>query len=398
MNTTEFLNRENMKKILILCFCVILMFVAFEKIEGIFSIIGKFIDLIFPFILGGCIAFVFNVPLKKIEGTLFKNKPDFKGKRAISYILSLLIVIAVLGLATFVIVPELIETTKQLTDQVPAIIKQAQAFITEFTEKNPEIEKLTKDINFDYEELYKKVITVLTGVTGVLSSTVDFVGGIVSGFATFFIGFAFSIYILFRKEDLIRQFKKIFYAVFPEKVVERIIYICELSNRTFSNFITGQCLEACILGFMFFLTMSIFGMPYTVLISVLISLTALIPIFGAFIGCAVGALLILTQSPKQALIFIIMFLVLQQIEGNLIYPHVVGGSVGLPSIWVLVAITIGGDLMGIAGMLVFIPLCSVLYSLFRDFINGKIDKRGIPKEKYETKKLVPKTETAERET
>ncbi len=398
MNTTEFLNRENMKKILILCFCVILMFVAFEKIEGIFSIIGKFIDLIFPFILGGCIAFVFNVPLKKIEGTLFKNKPDFKGKRAISYILSLLIVIAVLGLATFVIVPELIETTKQLTDQVPAIIKQAQDFITEFTEKNPEIEKLTKDINFDYEELYKKVITVLTGATGVLSSTVDFVGGIVSGFATFFIGFAFSIYILFRKEDLIRQLKKIFYAVFPEKVVERIIYICELSNRTFSNFITGQCLEACILGFMFFLTMSIFGMPYTVLISVLISLTALIPIFGAFIGCAVGALLILTQSPKQALIFIIMFLVLQQIEGNLIYPHVVGGSVGLPSIWVLVAITIGGDLMGIAGMLVFIPLCSVLYSLFRDFINGKIDKRGIPKEKYEAKKLVPKTETAESET
>ena len=398
MNTTEFLNRENMKKILILCFCVILMFVAFEKIEGIFSIIGKFIDLIFPFILGGCIAFVFNVPLKKIEGTLFKNKPDFKGKRAISYILSLLIVIAVLGLATFVIVPELIETTKQLTDQVPAIIKQAQVFITEFTEKNPEIEKLTKDINFDYEELYNKVITVLTGATGVLSSTVDFVGGIVSGFATFFIGFAFSIYILFRKEDLIRQFKKIFYAVFPEKVVERIIYICELSNRTFSNFITGQCLEACILGFMFFLTMSIFGMPYTVLISVLISLTALIPIFGAFIGCAVGALLILTQSPKQALIFIIMFLVLQQIEGNLIYPHVVGGSVGLPSIWVLVAITIGGDLMGIAGMLVFIPLCSVLYSLFRDFINGKIDKRGIPKEKYEEKKLVPKTETAESET
>lgn len=389
MGTTEFLNKENMKKILLLCFLVILMFVAIENIGALFVILGKFIDLIFPFILGGCIAFVFNVPLKKIEGALFKNKPDFKGKRAISYILSLLIVLVVIGLATFVIVPELIDTIKQLTEQLPGFIKQIQNFFTDFTNKNPEIASFTKDIDLDYEGIYKKAISILTGASGVLSSTVGVVSSIVSGFATFFIAFAFSIYILFRKEELTRQFKKVLYATFSEKIVAKFINICELSNRTFSSFITGQCLEACILGLMFFVTMSIFGMPYAVLISVLIALTALIPIFGAFIGCAVGALLILMQSPKQALIFVIMFLVLQQIEGNLIYPHVVGGSVGLPSIWVLVAITIGGDLMGVAGMLIFIPLCSVLYSLFRDFINGKIDKKGIPKEKYEAKKITP---------
>lgn len=389
MGTTEFLNKENMKKILLLCFLVILMFVAIENIGSLFVILGKFIDLIFPFILGGCIAFVFNVPLKKIEGALFKNKPDFKGKRAISYILSLLIVLLVIGLATFVIVPELIDTIKQLTEQLPEFIKQVQKFFADFTNKNPEIASFTKDIDLDYEGIYKKAISILTGASGVLSSTVGVVSSIVSGFATFFIAFAFSIYILFRKEELTRQFKKVLYATLSERIVAKFINICELSNRTFSSFITGQCLEACILGLMFFVTMSIFGMPYAVLISVLIALTALIPIFGAFIGCAVGALLILTQSPKQALIFVIMFLVLQQIEGNLIYPHVVGGSVGLPSIWVLVAITIGGDLMGVAGMLIFIPLCSVLYSLFRDFINGKIDKKGIPKEKYEVKKITP---------
>lgn len=382
MSTSDFFNKDNMKKILFLCFLVILMYVAIENIGALFAVLGKFIDLIFPFILGGCIAFVFNVPMKKIESTLFKNKPDFKGKRAISYILSLLIVLLVIGLALFVIVPELIETIKQLTEQLPIFIKQAQKFMTDFTNKNPEIAAFTKDIDLDYDGIYKKAVSLLTGASGVLSSTVDFVSGIVSGFATFFIAFAFSIYVLFRKEELTRQIKKVLYATFSEKVVVKFINICELSNRTFSNFITGQCLEACILGFMFFVAMSIFGMPYTVLISVLISLTALIPIFGAFIGCAVGALLILMQSPKQALIFVIMFLVLQQVEGNLIYPHVVGGSVGLPSIWVLVAITVGGDLMGIAGMLIFIPLCSVIYSLFRDYINGKIDKKGIPKEKY----------------
>ncbi len=386
MSTENFLNKENMKKILLLCFLVILMFVAIENIGTLFTILGKVIDLIFPFILGGCIAFVFNVPMKKIEGELFKKNPSFKGKRAISYILSLLIVLLVLGLATFVIVPELIDTIRQLTEQLPDFIKQVQEFFTEFRNKNPEIANFTKDIDLDYEGIYKKAVSVLTGASGVLSSTVGVVSSIVSGFATFFIAFAFSIYILFRKEELARQFKKVLYATFSEKVVGKFIDICELSNRTFSSFITGQCLEACILGLMFFVTMSIFGMPYTILISVLISLTALIPIFGAFIGCAVGAILILIQSPKQALIFVIMFLVLQQIEGNLIYPHVVGGSVGLPSIWVLVAITIGGDLMGVAGMLIFIPLCSVLYSLFRDFINGKIDKKGIPKEKYEGKK------------
>lgn len=382
MSTSDFFNKDNMKKILFLCFLVILMYVAIENIGALFAVLGKFIDLIFPFILGGCIAFVFNVPMKKIESTLFKNKPDFKGKRAISYILSLLIVLLVIGLALFVIVPELIETIKQLTEQLPIFIKQAQKFMTDFTNKNPEIAAFTKDIDLDYDGIYKKAVSLLTGASGVLSSTVDFVSGIVSGFATFFIAFAFSIYVLFRKEELTRQIKKVLYATFSEKVVVKFINICELSNRTFSNFITGQCLEACILGLMFFVAMSIFGMPYTVLISVLISLTALIPIFGAFIGCAVGALLILMQSPKQALIFVIMFLVLQQVEGNLIYPHVVGGSVGLPSIWVLVAITVGGDLMGIAGMLIFIPLCSVIYSLFRDYINGKIDKKGIPKEKY----------------
>ena len=164
-----------------------------------------------------------------------------------------------------------------------------------------------------------------------------------------------------------------------------MLYVLGLSSRTFSKFISGQCLEACILGLMFFITMTIFGMPYAMLISVLIAFTALIPMVGAFIGCAVGILLILMVSPLKALIFLIMFLVLQQIEGNLIYPHVVGGSIGLPSIWVLVAITVGGNLMGVAGMIIFIPICSVLYALFRLYVKNRLAERSVPPEKWEEK-------------
>ena len=173
------------------------------------------------------------------------------------------------------------------------------------------------------------------------------------------------------KETLACQGKQILYALFRQSGAEKILYVCSLSNKTFSRFISGQCLDACILGIMFFIAMTIAGLPYAMLISVLIAFTALIPMVGAFIGCVIGALLILMVSPLKALIFVIMFLVLQQLEGNLVYPHVVGNSVGLPSIWVLVAITIGGNLMGVIGMILFIPLCSVLYAIFRLYVKDR---------------------------
>ena len=170
-----------------------------------------------------------------------------------------------------------------------------------------------------------------------------------------------------------RQVEMLLRAFLPEKPVERILYIARLSEKIFSSFLTGQCLEAVILGTMFFVTLSVMKLPYALLIGVLIAFTALIPIFGAFIGLGVGAFLMLMVSPTSALIFVITFFVLQQIEGNLIYPHVVGNSVGLPSIWVLAAVTIGGSLMGVVGMLIFIPLCSVLYALLREAVHKRLD-------------------------
>lgn len=210
-----------------------------------------------------------------------------------------------------------------------------------------------------------------------LNTTMSAVGSIASGLATFFISFSFACYILFQKEKLHLQVRKVIFAFIPKQKADAILNICSLTYRTFANFLTGQCLEAVILGMMFVITLSILKMPYALLIGILIAFTALVPIFGAFIGCAVGSFLIFMVNPKQAVLFIIVFLLLQQIEGNLIYPHVVGGSVGLPSIWVLAAVTIGGNLMGIIGMLIFIPLVSVFYTIFREFVYLRLKKQHI---------------------
>lgn len=210
-----------------------------------------------------------------------------------------------------------------------------------------------------------------------LDSTMSAARNIVSGVTTFAIAFVFACYILLQKERLYVQVKKILYAYIPEKRVQKILSVCSLTYKTFSSFLAGQCLEALILGMMFLVVMTIIRLPYALLIGVLIAFTALIPIFGAFIGCVVGAFLILMVDPMKAVLFVIVFLILQQIEGNLIYPKVVGNSVGLPSIWVLAAVSIGGSLMGVVGMLVFIPMVSVLYALLRESVLERLDKKGI---------------------
>ena len=209
-----------------------------------------------------------------------------------------------------------------------------------------------------------------------MNTTMSAVGSIASGLATFFISFSFACYILFQKEKLHLQVRKVIFAFVPKQKAVAILKICSLTYRTFAHFLAGQCLEAVILGTMFVITLSILKMPYALLIGILIAFTALVPVFGAFIGCFVGIIMIGIVNPLQALEFIVLFLVLQQIEGNLIYPHVVGNSVGLPSIWVFVAVIIGGNLMGILGMFLFIPLTSILYTLFKEYIKAKGDNRS----------------------
>ena len=377
------LSKLSMKKIRELIIFTVLLVVALWKFEVVIDVLKTIWGIIFPFVLGGAIAFVINVPMSFLEKKIFGkikegNKAGEKLARPISILLTIILAVGVIILVMFGVIPQLTRTIASLMMSIANFIPQMQDWIREFSHNNQDIMKLVNQVQFNPDQAIKWGISILgSGAGNMMNTTMSAVGSIVSGFATFFIAFSFACYILFQKEKLYIQIRKIFFAFIPRKKAEAFLKICSLTYRTFANFLAGQCLEAVILGSMFVVTLSILKMPYALLIGTLIAFTALIPIFGAFIGCALGCFLIFMVSPKQAVLFIIVFLILQQIEGNLIYPHVVGGSVGLPSIWVLAAVTIGGNLMGIVGMLVFIPIVSVIYTIFREFVYMRLKKQHI---------------------
>ena len=377
------LNKKSMKKIRELIVFTAILVVALWKFDTVLEGAKNIWGILFPFVLGGAIAFVINVPMSFLEKKIFGktkdgNKVGKKLARPISLLLTIILAVGVIALVMFGVIPQLTRTMGSLMISIANFIPQMQNWIREFSHNNQDIMKLVNQVQFNPDQAIKWGISILgSGAGNMMNTTVSAVGSIVSGFATFFIAFSFACYILFQKEKLYVQIRKVFFAFIPKQKAEAFLKICSLTYQTFANFLTGQCVEAVILGSMFVVTLSILKMPYALLIGTLIAFTALIPIFGAFIGCAVGCFLIFMISPKQAILFIIVFLILQQIEGNLIYPHVVGGSVGLPSIWVLAAVTIGGNLMGIVGMLIFIPLVSVLYTIFREFVYLRLKEKNI---------------------
>lgn len=346
------------------------------------------IGLAFPFILGGCMAFIINIPMNLFENKVFlakglRDKPLLKKiRRPLSLVLALLAILALLFIVSFLIVPEIANTALVIKEKAPSFIAHLQQQINGLQSAYPEIAGWLQNISLDWDNIEGAIIDFAQkGVMNFLGSTVNVASSIAGGFVNFGIGLIFAIYVLLQKEKLGIQFRKLLYAYAPEKRADHTVDILKLSATTFTNFITGQCTEAVIIGCLFFVTMSIFRFPYALMVSVLIAFLSLIPIFGAFIGCAVGAFLILMVSPVQAFWFIVLFLVVQQLEGNLIYPHVVGGSVGLPSIWVLAAVTVGGSAWGITGMILTIPICSILYTLLREDTRHRLSQRHIQEDK-----------------
>ena len=348
--------------------------------------LGWLLRILAPFLLGGAIAFVLNVPMRAIERHLFPHSRKGRGlRRPLALVLTLVAVLGVLTLATSVIGPGVADAVMTIVRQVPAALDRCREQLETLASYLPLLkESLTElELKLPWNDWYAAAVEFAKNLgTGLVSSGSGLIGGVVSGVSTFVIGLIFSFYLLMQKEKLSRQVRQILYALLPLRWADRTLEVLRLTNRTFSSFLSGQCLEAVILGTLFVVSMTLFRLPYALLVGVLISLTALIPIVGAFIGCGVGALLIAVTDPWKALFFIVLFLILQQIEGNLIYPHVVGSSVGLPSIWVLAAVTLGGKLMGILGMLFFIPLCSVLYALFRSFVKDRLAEKKVPAVKW----------------
>ena len=386
------LNSKSLLKIVIIG---IVLYCGIQHYAILLKALLYLFKLVFPFLLGGAIAFIINVPMRGVEKLLFPKKENMaKLRRVLAYILTLLMIMGVIGIALFVIIPQISSTIMLIVDRVPSAFKAFQNWIFLITENLPNVQAYINDLDINWGSLSTYAINMIkTAGTTIFSSGISVISGIIGGITNFVVAFIFSIYILLQKEKLSTQGKKVLYAIWKEGTADKILYIGRLSNKVFSNFLSGQCIEAVILGAMFFVTLSIFQLPYALLIGVIIALTALIPIFGAFIGCVIGAFLIMMVNPMQALWFIVIFLVLQQIENNLIYPYVVGGSIGLPSIWVLVAVMVGGNLLGIAGILIFIPFCSVCYALFREFVYKRLKERKINAAKWE---VIPEPEKKEK--
>lgn len=374
------LNKKNMKNIMLLIVFAVLFYVGVQRIESVAAGVSFVVSIVFPFLLGAAMAFILNVPMSFMEKRLFsKTKGKAKKlKRPICLVLAILFVVAILWIVLLVVIPEVASTVASLSVNIEAALIKLQRWAMDIFEDNKQIEVWIASLQFDWDGIIHTAFGFLkNGAGNVLNSTMTVAKTVINSVMNFCVAFVFACYILLQKEKLAVQIRKILYAFFSKKVVTKVLDIASLSYKTFANFVTGQCCEAVILGTMFFISMSILRFPYALLVGVLIAFTALIPIFGAFVGCFLGTFLILVADPMKAIAFVILFLVLQQVEGNLIYPHVVGGSVGLPSIWVLVAVTVGGSLMGIVGMLVFIPICSVLYALFREMVYKRLKERGI---------------------
>lgn len=379
------IEKKTVRNLFLIVVSAILLYWLLNDTEQVKSLWAGILGIASPFLVGAAIAFILNVPLRPIERSLgFIQNTGLR--RAAAIILTFVVFVLVIVGVVWLLIPQITETIQTLIPKLTDFFLRMEAKIISFLEANPEllqwVSETTDLQSFDWSGLIQKAATMIKdSVSVIATSAFSAVGGVTSAIVDAVIGLVFALYCLARKEILARQCRRLLYAVLPEKFGDETIRIFRLTNSTFSNFISGQCLEAVILGALFAVAMSIFRMPYIPLISVLIAITALIPLVGAFVGCFLGAFFILVNDPLQALIFVAMFLVLQQIEGNLIYPKVVGTSIGLPGMWVLVAVTVGGDLMGIAGMLIMIPISSVLYALLREFANKRIAERGIDPEK-----------------
>ena len=378
--------KETKKGIFYITYALILFFLLYNF--RIFIGAGKsLLSMLFPFILGAGIAFILSLPMGFFERKMtFLNKKQSysKWKRPLSLIVTLVVFVAVLAIVILLIIPALEDTARKIMDTVPAFLMLVVDKLKELNIPADELEQWLNDTAINWSVVGEKALAFIqTWSKGIFASTYGVVSSVIGVVADVVIAVIFAIYILFSKEKLYQQFKMLVYAFVPEKFADRLFYIGKLTHKTFASFFAGQCVEACILGSMFVISMTILRLPYAVLIGVLIGVLSLIPIFGAFVGCVVGVLLILMVKPMQAVIFLILFLVIQQIEGNLIYPKVVGGSVGLPGIWVLVAVSVGGSMAGVLGMILFIPLFSVGYSLLRDKTRDKLAVKAISKDKYQ---------------
>lgn len=381
------IDKSVLKKLFVLAAgCILFAWLVLDtaRATAMFSAVW---GLISPFVVGAGIAFVFNVPMRAIERQLADIRKTGL-RRGLSILLTILCLVLIIMFVFEMLIPQIRLTVESLSQTIPVFVEGLAAKLVVMLQDHPEMRAWIQETlnleSLDWSSILTEALGFISNqMSTVMGSAVSVIGSVTGAIINGVVSIAFAIYCLARKEILARQGRRLLYSLVSEKHADETIRVLRLTNATFSNFISGQCLEACILGCLFAVAMAIFKMPYISLVSVVIAVTALIPVVGAFVGCILGAFFILVNNPIQALTFVIMFLIIQQLENNLIYPRVVGTSIGLPGMWVLVAVTVGGDLMGVGGMLLMIPVTSVIYALLREFTEKRLAERGIPAEKLQ---------------
>ncbi len=380
------INKKTLQRIFLFVCGAIVLYWLLHETDRVKVILNTVSGIFAPFVFGGVLAFILNVPMRAIENGLLRKVNRDVLKRVISVVLTLLALFLVISLVFWLLIPQIIQTVNSLVPNLSDFLVKAEVWVKDFLEERPQLLAWVEN-NFNLEEIslttMAEKLFAMFNMSTVLGGAVSAIGSIFSGVFNGVIAVVFSVYCLFQKETLARQGRKLAYAFLKEKTADKIVKILRLTNSSFSNFLSGQCVEVCILGGMYAVGMAVLRMPYIPLITVVIALTAFIPIVGAWTGCVVGAFLIFVKDPMLAIVFVAMFLAIQLIENNMIYPRVVGNSVGLSGMWVLVAITIGGELMGILGMFLMIPLVSVVYTIVREYTNKKLKAVPVDAEKLQ---------------
>ncbi|EHI99873.1 protein of unknown function UPF0118 [Clostridium sp. DL-VIII] len=381
------LEKKIRNKIAIIIVLAFVLYIVFNYWSNITGILTEIYDLVFPFILGGCIAFILNIPVTFFSQKLLHLPNNSIGKiikkhiTAISIIISCIIIIVIFTLISAIIIPNIIETAKILPIAFDGSVTMFQKWLDGNSWLSNNFMDLINNAGIDWNNILNNVkSTIFNGMSSALISTIEAATAFASTTLELILGFIFAIYLLAEKNKLGSQFKKALYAFMKKEKVDSILSVLKFTSLTFSNFFIGQCTVSAILGIMFLIATMVLRVPYALVISILIAILSIIPVLGSAIGCILSVLLIVMVNPVKAVIFLLVFLVIKQIEDNLIYPKIVGSSVGLPAIWVLVAITLGGKLLGVAGMIIFIPISSVAYVLFRKEVYIRLKRKGIEME------------------
>lgn len=360
--------------VIAVCLCI----KYFSEVAGfLWSLLG----VMGPLFTGAAIAYILNLPMRAFERFYFprsEKKLVIKTRRPVCMILSVFVVFLILAGVVMLVVPELISSISLLVEEIPPIAERVYRWALSYSDKLPALQEMLKEANIDLSGLLRNVLdTVATGTGDVINSVIALLVSIFGTITDFVMGFIFALFLLANKEKLQRQIKRFLHAYMKPRREEKLYRILDTANSSFSSFIVGQCTEAVILGVLCALGMLIFQFPYAVMTGTVVGVMALIPIVGAYVGAAIGTFMIFTVDPLQAVFFLIFLIILQQIEGNLIYPKVVGSSIGLPGMWVLAAVLIGGGLGGISGMLIGVPLAATLYKLLREMLGKKEEKMRI---------------------